>query len=82
MDREHDGGELLVGGHDVEDRELPHPFGMIECQPVRDPPPAIVPGQPEPGESKLLHYLDQVPRHGALGGVEGHRGRGYPALTI
>ena len=28
---------------------MPHPFGIIERQPVRDPSPAIVPGQPEPG---------------------------------
>jgi hypothetical protein len=40
---------------------------MIERQPVGHTAPAIVPGQPEPGESELLHHLDQIPRHGALG---------------
>ncbi len=39
---------------------------MIEAQPVRDAPAAVVAGEPEAREAQRAHQLDLVGRHRAL----------------
>src|SRR6266496_4087484 len=56
---------------------------MIERQPIRDTTAAIVSGDGEARKAQMLHYIDHVARHRALGiGRMVRRGRRTTASPI
>ena len=61
-----DARELLVGGHDVEDRELAHPRRVVERHAIGHAPSAVVAGHEERREAEVLHHLHLVGGHRAL----------------
>ena len=58
---------VIIGRRDIEHRKLRQPAGMIERQPVRHPPAAVVTGEREMHMAELLHRLHHHRRHRALG---------------
>ena len=58
---------VIIGRQDIEHREFRQPAGMIERQPVRHTPAAIVAGQRKMHMAELLHRLHHGLRHRALG---------------
>ena len=78
-----DGRKDLVGGHDVEDRQLLDLAGMVEGHPMTDPAAAIVTGDRERLEAERRHHLDLVAGGGSfrVRRVVGVRGR-FAAVAI
>ena len=58
---------VIIGRRDIEHREFRQPAGMIERQPIRHPPAAVVTGEREMHMAELLHRLHHHLRHRALG---------------
>jgi hypothetical protein len=52
---------------DIQDRRFGHDIRMVERQAVCDSRSAVVPHDREPIETEMLHDLNLVQRHGALG---------------
>jgi hypothetical protein len=59
--------EHVQGGHDVEYCQRDDPVAVVQGQPVRHPPAAIVPDHAEPVVPELGHEGSLVGGHGALG---------------
>ena len=58
---------VIIGRQDIEHGEFRQPAGMIERQPIRHPPAAVVAGEREMHMAELLHRLHHHLRHRALG---------------
>jgi len=64
-------------GHDVEDRQVADGFGMLQRQPLRDQPSAVVAGHGEALVAKIAHEREHVARHRAFAEVR-NAGRAVP----